>query len=70
MKKEGKYKYFSMEKGWRYYISSCWYHIKKELKQGYEEINFKLENDMKLKELTEIYLERKARRILIERCFE
>jgi len=70
MQKEGKYEYLSMEKGCRDYISSCWYHIKKGLKQGHEEINFKLEDDMKLKELTEMDLEREARRILIEGCFE
>ena len=46
--------YLSIEKGCRDYISSCWYHIKKGLKQGHEEINSKLNDDMKLKELTPI----------------
>ena len=70
MQEEGKHEYLSIEKGCRDYISSCWYHIKKGLKQGHEEINSKLNDDMKLKELTEEVLEKEAREILIEGCFK
>lgn len=70
MQREGKYEYLSIEKGCRDYISSCWYHIKKGLKQGHEEINSRLDDNMKLKELTEEVLEREAREILVEGCFK
>ena len=70
MQKEGKYEYLSVEKGCRDYISSCWHHIKKGYKQGYEEINSELNDDIKLKELTEEDIEREARKILIKGCFK
>ena len=74
MQKEGYFEYLSIEKGCRDYISSCWYHIKKGLKagyeQGYKEVNDNLGDVMKLNELTEEFLERKARKILIEACFK
>lgn len=70
MQREGKHEYLSIEKGCRDYISSCWYHIKKGLREGHEEINSRLDDDMKLKELTEEDIKRKARKILVEGCFK